>query len=98
MPSLAEHYTVIVPDLHGAGDSSKPAPAAGYDTGTLAEDVYQLVRQLGFARIRLVGHDIGLMVAYAYAAAHPADVHRLVLLDAPIPGIEPAWSLLNAQL
>jgi pimeloyl-ACP methyl ester carboxylesterase len=84
MPELAEHYTVIVPDLRGAGDSDKPA--AGYDKRTLAEDTYQLVRQLGHQRIFLVGHDIGLMVSYAYAAAHPADVRRLALLDAPIPG------------
>jgi pimeloyl-ACP methyl ester carboxylesterase len=84
MPELAKHYTVIVPDLRGAGDSDKPA--TGYDKRTLAEDVHQLVRQLGHQRLFLVGHDIGLMVAYAYAAAHPADVRRLALLDAPIPG------------
>lgn len=84
MPELAKRYTVIVPDLRGAGDSDKPA--TGYDKRTLAEDIYQLVRQLGHQRIFLVGHDIGLMVSYAYASAHPADVRRLVLLDAPIPG------------
>jgi pimeloyl-ACP methyl ester carboxylesterase len=81
---LGKHYTVIVPDLRGAGDSDKPA--IGYDKRTLAEDIYQLVGQLGYQRIFLVGHDIGLMVAYAYAAGHPADVRRLALLDAPIPG------------
>ncbi|HEY3276119.1 MAG TPA: alpha/beta hydrolase [Syntrophorhabdaceae bacterium] len=84
MPGLAKHHTVIVPDLRGAGDSDKPS--AGYDKRTLAEDIYQLVRSLGHEKISLVGHDIGLMVAYAYAAAHPAQVRRLVLLDAPIPG------------
>lgn len=84
MTELAGHYTVIVPDLRGAGDSDKPA--TGYDKKTLAEDIHQLVAQLGHQRIFLVGHDIGLMVAYAYAAAHPADVRRLALLDAPIPG------------
>lgn len=84
MPELAKHYTVIVPDLRGAGDSDKPA--TGYDKRTLAEDIYQLVRRLGYQSIYLVGHDIGLMVSYAYAAAHPADVRRLALLDAPIPG------------
>jgi pimeloyl-ACP methyl ester carboxylesterase len=84
MPELAKRYTVIVPDLRGAGDSDKPA--TGYDKRTLAEDIYQLAQQLGHQRIFLVGHDIGLMVSYAYAAAHPADVRRLVLLDAPIPG------------
>jgi pimeloyl-ACP methyl ester carboxylesterase len=84
MPELAKHYTVIAPDLRGAGDSDKPA--TGYDKRTMAEDIHQLVQQLGHQRIFLVGHDIGLMVSYAYAAAHPADVRRLVLLDAPIPG------------
>jgi len=84
MPELAELFTVIVPDLRGAGDSDKPA--TGYDKRTMAEDIYQLVRLLGHQRIFLVGHDIGLMVSYAYAAAHPDDVRRLVLLDAPIPG------------
>jgi len=84
MPGLAKRYAVIAPDLRGAGDSDKPY--SGYEKRTLAEDIYQLVRHLGFERIFLVGHDIGLMVAYAYAAAHPADVRRLALLDAPIPG------------
>ena len=84
MPELAKHYTVIAPDLRGAGDSDKPY--TGYDKRTLAEDIFQLVLLLGYQRIFLVGHDIGLMVAYAYAAAHPDDVRRLALLDAPIPG------------
>ena len=84
MPGLAKRYTVIAPDLRGAGDSDKPY--VGYDKRTLAEDIYQLVRRLGYQRIFLVGHDIGLMVAYAYAAAHPTEVRRLALLDAPIPG------------
>ena len=96
LPALAEHYTVIAPDMRGFGASAKPP--TGYDTGTLADDIHQLVRQLGFGRIRLVGHDIGLMVAYAYAAAHPQEVHRLVLLDAPIPGIEPWWSQVKTSL
>jgi pimeloyl-ACP methyl ester carboxylesterase len=84
MPELAQRYTVIVPDLRGAGDSDKPY--VGYDKVTMAEDIYQLVLHLGHQKIFLAGHDIGLMVAYAYAAAHPADVRRLALLDAPIPG------------
>lgn len=84
MPDLAKNFSVIVPDLRGAGDSDKPA--TGYDKRTLAEDIHQLVTLLGHQRIFLVGHDIGLMVAYAYAAAHPGEVRRLVLLDAPIPG------------
>ncbi|WP_375470183.1 alpha/beta fold hydrolase [uncultured Nostoc sp.] len=59
MPPLAERFTVIAVDLRGAGDSSKPAPSAGYDARTMAEDIHQLVQQLGFNSIRILGHDIG---------------------------------------
>src|SRR4051812_1259800 len=84
MPALAEHYTVIAPDLRGAGDSD--APATGYDKKTMAADLYGLLTRLGRTRdLRIVGHDIGTMVAYSYAAAHPTDVTRLVLSEAPIP-------------
>jgi pimeloyl-ACP methyl ester carboxylesterase len=84
MPALAERYTVIAPDMRGLGDSSKPA--TGYDKRSVAADIYELVRQLGFERIFLVGHDWGGPVAYAYACAHPEDVRKLVILDVPIPG------------
>jgi pimeloyl-ACP methyl ester carboxylesterase len=57
MPALAKNYTVIVPDLRGLGDSSKPL--TGYDGKTTAEDIHQLVSQLGFKRIFFVGHDVG---------------------------------------
>jgi pimeloyl-ACP methyl ester carboxylesterase len=84
LPALAERYTVIAPDLPGAGGSS--APAQGYDKRCLASDVHGLLGQLGLDRgVRLVGHDIGTMVAYAYAARYPTDVARLVLTEAPIP-------------
>ncbi|MEW1779669.1 alpha/beta hydrolase [Streptomyces sp. NPDC086777] len=84
MPALAEHYTVIAPDLPGAGRSD--APASGYDKKTMAADIHGLLAKIGHDRdIRLVGHDIGTMVAYSYAAAHPADVKKLVLSEAPIP-------------
>jgi alpha-beta hydrolase superfamily lysophospholipase len=66
MPALAKNYTVIAPDLRGLGDSSKPP--TGYDGKTVAEDIHQLVTQLGFETIFLVGHDIGAFVAYPYAA------------------------------
>jgi pimeloyl-ACP methyl ester carboxylesterase len=84
IPTLAERYTVIAPDLRGLGDSSRPA--TGYDKRTIAADIRALVRELGFERIFLVGHDWGGPVAYAYAAAHPAEVRRLVILDVAIPG------------
>ncbi|MEV6349792.1 alpha/beta hydrolase [Actinoplanes sp. NPDC051851] len=84
MPALAEHYTVIAPDLRGAGGSD--APATGYDKKTMAADLHTLLTRLGRTEdVRIVGHDIGTMVAYSYAAAHPADVTKLVLSEAPIP-------------
>jgi len=84
MPALAEQYTVIAPDLRGCGDSEKPL--TGYNKRTVAEDIYQLVLHLGKERIFLVGHDIGSMVAYAYAAAHPDAVRRLVVSEFLLPG------------
>ena len=87
MPALAKNYTVVVPDLRGLGDSSKPP--TGYDGKTVAEDIHQLVTQLGFKTIFLVGHDIGTQVAYSYAAAHPSEVKRLAVMELTIPGFVP---------
>ena len=87
MPALAKNYTVIAPDLRGLGDSSKPP--TGYDGKTVAEDIHQLVTQLGFKTIFLVGHDIGTQVAYSYAAAHPMEVKRLVVMELTVPGFGP---------
>jgi pimeloyl-ACP methyl ester carboxylesterase len=84
LPELARSFEVVAPDLRGFGDSD--APAGGYDKKTLATDVHGLLTGLGLDRdIRLVGHDVGTMVGYAYAAAHPDRVSRLVLSEAPIP-------------
>ena len=85
MPLLAQHHTVIVPDLRGAGDSGKPE--SGYDKKTMAADIHALTGRLGFPRVAIVGHDIGLMVAYAYAAQFPQGTERVVLMDAFLPGI-----------
>jgi pimeloyl-ACP methyl ester carboxylesterase len=86
LPALARHYTVVAPDLPGAGLSDAPAPAAGYTKKAMAADIYALMVKLGLSRdIRIVGHDIGTTVAYPYAAAHPGDVVKLVLSEAPIP-------------
>ena len=79
MPQLTEKYTVIAPDLRGMGASEKPA--SGYDKKTIAEDVYQLMRGLGYERFFLVGHDFGGSTAYALAAAHPAAVRRLAVME-----------------
>src|SRR4051794_6824723 len=82
MPALAKNYTVIAPDLRGLGDSSKPA--SGYDGKTVAEDIHQLITQLGFKSIYLVGHDIGAFVVYPYAADHPEEVKKLVVMEIPL--------------
>jgi pimeloyl-ACP methyl ester carboxylesterase/quercetin dioxygenase-like cupin family protein len=82
-------HTVVVPDLRGIGRSSKPA--GGYDKKTQAGDMRAVVTGLGYDRTFVVAHDIGNMVAYAYAATYPDKVQRLVVMDAPIPGIEP-WN------
>jgi pimeloyl-ACP methyl ester carboxylesterase len=85
MPSLAERHTVVVPDLRGAGGSAKPQ--SGYDKKTMAADIRELTSWLKLDRVRIVGHDIGLMVAYAYAAQFPEAAERVVLMDAFLPGI-----------
>ena len=82
---LSDTHTVIAPDLRGFGQSS--APADGYTKAAMAQDIHALVRSLKHDRIRLVGHDIGLMVAYAYAAQYPGEVDRLVLMEAFLPGV-----------
>jgi pimeloyl-ACP methyl ester carboxylesterase len=91
MPALAKNYTVIAPDLRGLGDSSKPI--TGYDGKTTAGDIYQLVTKLGINDIFLVGHDFGVQVAYSYAAAHPNETKRLVILDVPVAGIGPGENI-----
>jgi len=87
MPSLAKNYTVIVPDLRGLGDSSKPL--TGYDGNTTAEDLNQLISQLGFKKIFLVAHDIGAQTAFAYAEIRPNIVSKLVIMDYIFPGFLP---------
>lgn len=85
IPRLAERFTVVAPDLPGIGDSS--IPATGLNMKTAATRVHALARSLGIERASVVGHDIGLMVAYAYAAQFPAEVEKLVLMDAFLPGV-----------
>jgi pimeloyl-ACP methyl ester carboxylesterase len=84
MPALAEKYTVIAPDSRGLGDSERTE--SGYDAVTLAEDVFSLVRSLGFQQLFLVGHDTGVSTAYACAARYREAVQRLVILDVPLEG------------
>jgi pimeloyl-ACP methyl ester carboxylesterase len=85
IPKLAATHTVIAPDLRGYGDSGKPA--TGYEKKAMAQDIHALIASLGDKRIQVVGHDIGLMVAYAYAAQYPDEVERIALMDAFLPGI-----------
>ncbi|XZF15613.1 alpha/beta fold hydrolase [Chitinophagaceae bacterium MMS25-I14] len=90
LPEFGKHFTVIAPDLPGVGESGKPV--SGYDKKTMAADMHELMKQLGYSKISLAGHDIGLMVAYAYAVQYENEVSRLALVDALIPGVEPVWS------
>ncbi|AXQ31600.1 alpha/beta hydrolase [Solimonas sp. K1W22B-7] len=85
IPELAKTHTVIAPDLRGAGGSSKPE--SGYTKKNMAQDIHALTAALGFHQVKIVGHDIGLMVAYSYAAQYPDDVDRIVLMDAFLPGV-----------
>ena len=86
MRELVKRHTVIVPDLRGAGGSDKPA--GGYDKKNMAVDIHELVKSVGGGGpAAVVGHDIGMMVAYGYAAQFPADTSRLVVMDAFVPGV-----------
>lgn len=95
LPELSKHFTVIAPDLRGVGESDKPE--SGYDKKTMATDIHELVKKLGYKSVNLAGHDIGLMVAYAYAAQFGPEVKKLALMDALLPGIEPVWSQVSAS-
>ena len=86
LPVLGEKFTVIAADLPGIGDSS--IPANGINMKDAAISIHSLVRSLGIQKARVVGHDIGLMVAYAYAAQFPSEVEKLVVMDAFLPGVE----------
>ena len=88
IPLPAEKFTVIAPDLPGIGDSSIPNDKI--DMKTSASRIHQLVRSLNVMKARVVGHNIGLMVAYAYATQFPAETERLVVMDAFLPGV-PGW-------
>jgi pimeloyl-ACP methyl ester carboxylesterase len=85
MPHLAEKFTVIAPDLPGIGDSD--IPKDGLDMKNAAVRVHGLVKSLGIEKAEVVGHDIGLMVAYAYAAQFPSETAKLAVMDAFLPGV-----------
>ncbi|QVW26431.1 alpha/beta hydrolase [Pseudomonas hormoni] len=86
---LARDHTVVVPDLRGMGLSS--IPENGYDKKTQAGDVRAVLASLRIEHSVVIGHDIGTMVAFAYASRYPQQTDRLVVMDAPVPGIPP-WN------
>ena len=90
IPKLADKFTVIAPDLPGIGASG--IPRDGLDMKTAAIRIHALAKSLGVTKARVVGHDIGLMVAYAYAAQFPDEVEKLVVMDAFLPGVA-GWEL-----
>ena len=94
IPRLAEHFTVIAPDLPGIGDSA--IPPSGLDMKTSAARIHALARSLGAEKARVVGHDIGLMVAYAYATQFPAETEKLAVMDAFLPGVAGWEQIYNA--
>jgi pimeloyl-ACP methyl ester carboxylesterase len=90
IPRLTEKFTVIAPDLPGIGDSD--IPKDGLDMKSAAIRIHALAKSLDITKARVLGHDIGLMVAYAYAAQFPAEVEKLIVMDAFLPGV-PGWEL-----
>jgi pimeloyl-ACP methyl ester carboxylesterase len=86
IPRLAGKFHVIAPDLPGIGDSE--IPPDGLDMKNAAIRIHALADSLGIRNACVVGHDIGLMVAYAYAALYPESVEKLAVMDAFLPGVE----------
>lgn len=83
MPQLAKKFKVIAVDYRGMGSSSKPAD--GYDKKTMAKDIFELIKFLGFEKVFIAGHDIGAMVAFSFAANYPETTGKLILMDAGHP-------------
>jgi pimeloyl-ACP methyl ester carboxylesterase len=94
MPVLAKQFTVVAVDLRGIGGSTPTA--GGYDAANMAEDVHQLAEHLHLEHVYVVGHDIGGMVAYAFARRYPETCRGVMLLDAPVPGLE-GWDAVKAN-
>src|ERR1700728_4794551 len=94
MPRLAKQFTVVAVDLRGIGGSA--ATAGGYDVASMAEDVHQLAEHLHLEHVYVVGHDIGGMVAYAFARRYPETSRGVMMLDAPLPGLGP-WDAVKAN-
>ena len=93
---LARDHTIIVPDLRGLGLSSKPT--GGFDKKTQAGDIKSVLDELKVTQADIVAHDIGNMVAFSFAAQFPERVRRVVLIDAPVPGVGPWDEILKNPL
>ena len=85
IPGLSTRFRVIAPDLRGCGDTDRPPQ--GYDKVTVAADVDRLVERLGLGSVRIVCHDVGMMVGYAYACAHRGTITQLVMMETGLPGL-----------
>ena len=83
LPALAARFRVFAVDLRGMGGSAKPAD--GFDKKTMARDIFELAKRLGFSKINIAGHDIGAMVAYSFAVNHPAALRKVALLEVAHP-------------
>jgi pimeloyl-ACP methyl ester carboxylesterase len=94
MPLLAKQFTVVAVDLRGIGGSA--VTTDGYDAANMAEDVHQLVERLHLEHVYVVGHDIGGMVAYAFARRYPETSRGVMMLDIPLPGLGP-WDAVKAD-
>ncbi|WP_053663839.1 alpha/beta fold hydrolase [Streptomyces sp. MMG1121] len=92
MPALAEHFRVIVCEYRGMGDSEKPE--AGYGKANMAQDIYELVRHLGYDQVNIAGEDVGSWIAYFFAATHPESTWRLAMWDPGAP--DPVLASLSA--
>ncbi|MDX7901272.1 alpha/beta fold hydrolase [Aeromonas media] len=87
----AEGYMAIAVDPPGTGYSDRPS--TGYDTGAVATTLHNMMNQLGHKQYSVVGHDIGMWVGYALASDYPADIKKIALTEAVIPGLAPAPSI-----
>ena len=95
---LARDHTVVVPDLRGLGLGLSAKPAGGFDKKTQAGDIAGVLETLKIQKVDIVAHDIGNVVAYQFAAQNPDRLRRIVLIDAPVPGVGPWEEILKNPL
>ncbi len=97
IPVLAEHFTVVAPDLRGYNESDKPPRIGDYTTPTLVQDIVQLIHSFGYERAIVAGHDWGGAVAWSTALSRPEVVEKLIILNAPHPRLFMQHILTNPQ-